>query len=195
MYTITCWEAAQLSASGTPADCFCSARFQCWCAPSYLKVFSFWSQKSTKQCFSVFHFPVSAPKELLFISSVCHIFCHHLYCLLEASGAWCVRSVPSHEGTAPGGELYMLTSPGVFASTACLPTYLRTDSTKTLKAFTWIHATNASLKFTLSQRSNGPCENRHNSTVKQSVSGSQVIRWSSDLGQMVLSTPCLSFLG
>ena len=35
--------------------------------------------------------------------------------------------------------------------------YLRTDSTKTLRALTWIQAVKASLKFTLSHRTKGPC--------------------------------------
>lgn len=34
--------------------------------------------------------------------------------------------------------------------------YLKTDSTKTLRAFTCIHAINASLKFTFSHRTSGP---------------------------------------
>lgn len=110
----------------------------------------------------VFHLPVSAPKELI-INFVRHLFCGHPYCLLLAPGMRCVRDVPSHKETVPGRQLWILTSIGTSASTACLPTYLRTDSTKTLKAFTWIQATNASLKFTFSQRSNGPYENRYNS--------------------------------
>lgn len=36
-------------------------------------------------------------------------------------------------------------------------THLSTDSTNTLRAFMWIQAIKASLKFTLSQRSRGPC--------------------------------------
>lgn len=36
-------------------------------------------------------------------------------------------------------------------------THLSTDSTNTLRAFMWIQAMKASLKFTLSQRSRGPC--------------------------------------
>lgn len=39
-------------------------------------------------------------------------------------------------------------------------THLSTDSTNTLRAFMWIQATKASLKFTLSQRSRGPCRDR-----------------------------------
>lgn len=35
--------------------------------------------------------------------------------------------------------------------------YLRTDSTKTLSALMWIHAMKASLKFTFSHRTRGPC--------------------------------------
>lgn len=36
-------------------------------------------------------------------------------------------------------------------------THLRTDSTKTLSALMWIHAIKASLKFTFSHRTSGPC--------------------------------------
>jgi hypothetical protein len=36
-------------------------------------------------------------------------------------------------------------------------THLSTDSTNTLRALMWIQAIKASLKFTLSQRSRGPC--------------------------------------
>lgn len=39
-------------------------------------------------------------------------------------------------------------------------THLSTDSTNTLSALMWIQAMKASLKFTLSQRSSGPCEDR-----------------------------------
>ena len=35
--------------------------------------------------------------------------------------------------------------------------YLRTDSTNTLSALMWIHAMKASLKFTFSHRTRGPC--------------------------------------
>lgn len=34
---------------------------------------------------------------------------------------------------------------------------LKTDSTKTLSALMWIHAMKASLKFTFSHRTSGPC--------------------------------------
>jgi len=38
-----------------------------------------------------------------------------------------------------------------------LVVYLSTDSTNTRRAFTWIRAQKASLKFTFSQRTRGPC--------------------------------------
>lgn len=150
-----------------------ASRHACWCyrnnAASLLESHS-WSQKSTKQFLSVFPFPLSAPKESFVIRFICHLFCEHLYCLLWAPGVKRVRHTPqarqnevckgsSHKGTAPGRQLYILTSPGISACTLVF-THLRTDSTKTLKAFTWIQATNASLKFTFSQRSKGPCEKR-----------------------------------
>lgn len=40
------------------------------------------------------------------------------------------------------------------------PTYLSTDSTNTRSALMWTQAMKASLKFTLSQRSRGPCRDR-----------------------------------
>lgn len=131
------------------------------CCLHIRKHFLFEAESQLNSIF-VFYFPLNAPKECFFINFVCHLFCGHFCCLLWASGVWCVRVVPSREGTIPGRELYVLTSAGNSVGTACLSTYLRTDSTKTLKAFTWIQATNASLKFTFSQRSKGPCENRHN---------------------------------
>lgn len=39
-------------------------------------------------------------------------------------------------------------------------THLSTDSTNTLRALMWIQAIKASLKFTLSHRSSGPCRDR-----------------------------------
>lgn len=39
--------------------------------------------------------------------------------------------------------------------------YLNTDSTNTRRAFMWIHAMKASLKFTLSHRTKGPCVDRN----------------------------------
>lgn len=39
-------------------------------------------------------------------------------------------------------------------------TYLSTDSTNTLSALMWIQAIKASLKFTFSHRSRGPCKDR-----------------------------------
>lgn len=38
----------------------------------------------------------------------------------------------------------------------CSPAYLNTDSTNTRRAFMWIHAMKASLKFTFSHRTRGP---------------------------------------
>lgn len=43
------------------------------------------------------------------------------------------------------------------AQPSILATHLSTDSTNTLRALMWIQAIKASLKFTLSQRSRGPC--------------------------------------
>lgn len=58
-------------------------------------------------------------------------------------------------------------SPGVPGASSSRPppcrtssTYLSTDSTNTLSALMWIQAIKASLKFTLSQRSRGPCGDR-----------------------------------
>lgn len=116
-----------LLSPGMLADGTLQKKCQWWCAASL-------SESQLNSVF-VFHLPVSAPKEL-FINFVRHLFCGHLYCLLLAPGMRCVRDVPSHKETAPGRQLWILTSIGTSASTACLPTYLRTDSTKTLKAFT-----------------------------------------------------------
>jgi len=43
--------------------------------------------------------------------------------------------------------------------------YLRTDSTKTRRALTWIHAMNASPKFTFSHRTSGPFTHTHTHSV------------------------------
>lgn len=40
--------------------------------------------------------------------------------------------------------------------------YLKTDSTKTLRALMWIHAMKASLKFTFSHRTSGPWQRENN---------------------------------
>lgn len=56
----------------------------------------------------------------------------------------------------PRGPPELAAPPGPGASS----THLSTDSTNTLRALMWIQAMKASLKFTLSQRSSGPCRDR-----------------------------------
>lgn len=73
---------------------------------------------------------------------------------------WSQKAKGRRAGGEQGVEEFPSFSPGPARSPLQprIPsTHLSTDSTNTLRAFMWIQAIKASLKFTLSQRSRGPC--------------------------------------
>lgn len=196
-----------------------------WCVaetmlPPYWKAFSFWSQKSTKQCLSFFPFPVSAPKE----SDLYVLFCGHLYCLLWAPGVKCVRHTPrarqnkvcessSHKGTAPGREQYIWTSPGISACTLCLLTsgqiqqrLSRLSHESKPQMLHWSSPSASAVRGPV--RTEQCCDSltewskatantapEAGTVPRQTDSGSHSIRNSSGLGKIMLLFPCLSFMG
>lgn len=70
-------------------------------------------------------------------------------------------------------ELLLPATPPRTARRAPPPTNLSTDSTNTRSALTCTQAIKASLKFTLSQRSRGPCRDRGAVTLGPSANPSQ----------------------